>query len=270
MAGSRSGLYDDALVYDVLHGPGTAGEVSGLEAIEERFAGEAVKRHGRCWLEPACGTGRYLREAARRGVETIGFDVLPGMVEFARARAPAPGRGVGSSEYFVGEMTDFAGRLGGRQVAFAFNTINTIRHLPSGGAVCAHFGEIAKVLAPGGVYVVGLSLSAYGRESPSEDVWTGRRGSLGVKQVVQYLPPRTAGNTRSRSELVVSHLVIERPSGTEHRDSAYRLRTYSLEEWDRLVGRSGLMVVGVVDEDGGDADAAEGGYVLFVLSHGGS
>ncbi|MDQ7013285.1 MAG: class I SAM-dependent methyltransferase [Planctomycetota bacterium] len=265
MAVSRSGLYDDALVYDVLHAPGTAGEVSGLEAIEKRFVADAVRKRGRCWLEPACGTGRYLREAARRGIETIGFDLLPNMVEFARDRAPEAGRGVGSSEYFVGDMTDFADRVGGRRVSFAFNTINTIRHLSSDAAARAHFGQVAEVLAPGGVYVVGLSLSAYGRESPSEDVWSGRRGSLGVKQVVQYLPPRTDGNPKSRSELVVSHLVVERPGGTDHRDSMYRLRTYSHEEWIRLVERSALQLVGVVDEDGGDVVAGDGGYVLFVL-----
>ena len=265
MAGSRSGFYDDALVYDVLHTPGTAEEVLGLEAIERRFVPAATLARGRRWLEPACGTGRYLHAAMRRGTDVVGFDRLGGMVEFASQRAPDDGPGVGSGEFFLGEMTEFAGRIGVRSVTLAFNLINTIRHLPDDGAMRAHFGEVSRVLAPGGVYVVGLSLTAYGNEAPSEDVWSGRRGSLGVRQVVQFIPPRTEGNRHTRTEHVISHLMIERPGGTEHRDSTYRLRTYSLAQWRDILAQSAMRVVATVDEEGEDAEASDGGYALFVL-----
>lgn len=259
MTASRSGLYDDPLVYDVLHAPGTGEEVDGLIAIERRFVPMDTPR---LWLEPACGTGRYLREAAARGIAAIGFDLREGMIEYARERTPAGA----ACEWFVGDMTDFARRVGRRRVSLAFNLINTIRHLPSDEAMLAHLAEVERVLAPGGAYIVGLSLTAYGRESPSEDVWTGARGRLRVTQVVQYLPPRSTGNPKSRSELVVSHLVLDRPTGVEHRDSSYRLRTYSLEQFRALVERSPLRIEASVDELGADAAASDGGYALLVLT----
>lgn len=265
MAGTRSGFYDDALVYDVLHAPGTAAEVAGLEMIERRFVPESLRARGRRWLEPACGTGRYLLAAARRGTDVVGFDLLEGMIEFATARAPSGEPEYGRSEFFVADMTEFAGRVGARSVTMAFNLINTIRHLPSDKAMCDHFAEISRVLAPGGVYIVGLSLTAYGNEPPTEDVWVGRRGSLGVTQIVQYMPPRTEGNLHTRSERVISHLVIERPGGTEHRDSAFALRTYSLAQWKALLTRAGMRIVATVDEEGDVAEATNGGYALFVL-----
>lgn len=267
MATSRCGLYDDPMIYDVLHAPGTAEEVGGLERIERRFVDPKRTTRARLWLEPACGSGRYLREANRRGIDTIGFDLNQGMIDYAEDHTPQPAPGVGDADYFVGDMTGFAERIGRRRVSFAFNLINTIRHLPSDDAMLAHFAQMAEVLAPGAVYVVGLSHSAYGRESPSEDVWVGARGRLRVTQVVQFIPPRSEGNPRSRGEHVISHLSIERPRGVEHRDSAYHLRCYSGPEWDALVRKSPLRAVATIDEQGEDAPAPDSGYILHVLSH---
>lgn len=265
MTKARSGLYDDPTVYDILHAPGTADEVTGLEAIERRFVSPELTARARLWLEPACGSGRYLREAARRSIDTAGFDLSEGMIEYARSHAPAPGPGVGRSRYFVADMTDFAPRLGRDRASLAFNLINTIRHIPSDADMLAHFEQIARVLARGGVYVVGLSLTAYGCEPPTEDVWVGARGRTRVTQVVQFIPPRRPGNPADRTEQVASHLVIQRPTTTEHRDSAYKLRTYSLAQWQALLARSPLTILASIDEHGRDYPAADGGYSVFVL-----
>lgn len=265
MPSPRTGLYDDPKIYDILHAPGTPGEVDGLEAIERRFVPPKTLRSGRRWLEPACGTGRYLREAARRGIDVAGFDIARPMLEYAAAHAPAPGEGVGEWRFFSADMTDFTRRLRAFRATLAFNLINSIRHLPSDEAMLLHLEQVARALAPGGVYLVGLSLTAYGCEAPSEDVWTGSRGRTRVTQVVQFIPPRWEGNPRSRSEKVLSHLVVESPSATEHRDSTYPLRTYSLAQWEALVRRSPLRIRATVDEDGRDHPAADGGYCLFVL-----
>ena len=109
--------------------------------------------------------------------------------------------------------------------------------------------------------MVGLSLAHYGHEGPSEDVWKGGRGSLRVTQIVQFEP----GTAADRTEQVYSHLMIERGGVVEHRDSLYALRTYNLQEWQSLVGRSAMELVGCVDEQGRDMDVADGCYRLFVL-----
>ena len=124
----------------------------------------------------------------------------------------------------------------------------------------AHMREMAAALQPRGVYAVGLSTTIYGAEMPSEDVWEGRRRGVRVKQIVQYEPP-----VRGRFEKVYSHLVVRRAGMEEHRDSAYRLRCYSREQWLRLIGRSGMDLLDTVDEDGESIAAPELGYALWIL-----
>lgn len=255
--------YDHPLWYDVLHQGGTAREVRGLERIARRFtpapAGRSPRRAPR-WLEPACGSGRYLRAAARRGIDGVGLDLNPAMIAYARGRgAPAGGR----VDLLVADMTRF--RLG-RRVDFAFCLINTVRHLQTDDAVLAHLACVARALRPGAVYALGLETCRYGAEFPSEDVWAGGRGGLSVRQVVSYRPP----DRRRRREHVHSHLIISTPSGTRHFDSTYALRAYDRRQWTALLARSAMDVAGECSPDGGEVlrapdGAPVGGYSVWVL-----
>jgi SAM-dependent methyltransferase len=260
--------YADPLVYDVLHGPGTAGEVAALRKVASRFT---AGRASPLWLEPACGTARYLLRAAKFGVRGIGFDLSESMITYAQERA----RSLGVSRKVrlrVASMESFVDACGLREggVDFAFNMINTIRHLPSDAAMLAHFAEVARVLRGDGVYAVGLSLSAYGMEPITEDTWGGKRRGLSVSQVVQYLPPGGAGGDDrrgegQRQERVISHMTVRRGGEESHIDSTFALRTYNLAQWHGLVERSALRIDAVVDNRGADATAREPGYFVFVL-----
>lgn len=257
----RRGFYDDAKVYDVLHAPGTASEVTGLERIARRFVRTRTREP--VWLEPACGTGRYLRRAAARGLLVMGFDALEHMVAYAARRLASAGYGA-KSHLFCADMAAFADRCRWR-ADFSFNLINTIRHLPDDERMLAHFAEMAAVLRPGGAYAVGLSTTGYGWEQPVEDVWSGARGRMRVTQVVNYVPPSEPGD---RTERVYSHLSVERPRDVEHLDSTYTLRTYSVREWLDLIARSPFALEQVVGETGRDAEAPESGYAVYVLRAG--
>ncbi len=269
-------FYSVPEVYDILHAAGTAGEVDGLEAIARRFVTQRPLSE-QVWLEPACGSGRYLRVAAGRGRRVLGFDLSPGMVEYANSSIAARVSGRSAVKktspmvdqaVYVADLTSFAGTLAPvlarGSVDFAFNLINTIRHLSSDAAMLAHFEQMASVLATGGVYALGLSLSAYGFEIPSEDIWIGRRGRCEVRQVVQYLPATGAGRG-GRVERVISHLTVTRGARVEEIDFAYDLRSYDLSQWQRLVARSALELVGTVREDGSDFEVSEPGYAIFLL-----
>lgn len=285
---NRVDFYEVPSLYDILHASGTAREVDGLERIVERFVGRGKGKRRRTahrtvrpgtahravppgresvWLEPACGTGRYLRVAAGRGVRAIGFDESEAMIGYARRRMEVLGleRHV---DLFCGDMTDFATHLGTGRIDFAFNLINTIRHLESDAAMLAHFEQMRRVLGPSGVYAVGLSLTAYGLEFPSEDVWMGARGRCRVRQVVQYEPAAGGRGKSARAERVYSHLTVTRPRGCEELDSAYELRSYSRGQWMGLLGRAGFEVLGVVDEDGRDMAIGAFGYGVYVLRPG--
>lgn len=262
-AGSISGhdWYDEPTVYDILHAPGTPEEVDGLERIESRFAGPGARRGGRRWFEPACGSGRYLREAWRRGIGVAGIDLSPAMIGYARAWFDRRG---GSAELIAGDMTGFTLK---RRAGFAFCMINSLRHLMNDRQMLAHFACVARALRPGGVYAVGIEMCRYGRGFASEDIWEGRRGPCRVQQVVQYEPPER----RSRAERVISHLVVTTPGSRRHLDTAYTLRSYDEGQWARLLARSALREIGVCDPSGDEALLAPdggvvGGYAVRVLA----
>ncbi len=62
-----------------------------MEAAGEEVHGEADFVAGfdpRRVLDAGCGTGRVAIELARRGIETVGVDLDPGMLDAARANAP--------------------------------------------------------------------------------------------------------------------------------------------------------------------------------------
>lgn len=269
-------FYELPLLYDVLHAPGTAAELDGLERMAERYGGighEALgtgqKSARRAdlprWLEPACGTGRLVRLAARRGIACVGFDRSEEMVGYARERLErqrARSPSAAHAAVHVADMTRFADVCGAGAFDFAFCTINTIRHLADDRALLAHLDQMRLALRPRGLYAVGISLSAYGYESPSEDLWEGRRGTLGVRQLVSYLPPERG----ERIERVISVLTVTRPRGEEHIESTYTLRTYDTSEWSDILARAGWGPIAVCDEAGSEIELREPGYGIFLLA----
>ena len=248
--------YADPAVYDILHSPHTAGEVDLFQDCAREWGAP-----GGPWLEPACGSGRYLRVLAARGVTCTGFDLDPLMLAYARDRLRGR-KQLAPVRLFRADMANFVGTIGSRRHAIAFNPVNTLRHLHRPREVAEHLRQVALALKPGGLYLVGISFSRYGEEEASEDVWTARRGSCSVRQIVQYLP----ADPRERMEKVFSHLQVDRPRGREHLDSSYRLRSYDLRQWKGVVRRSPLRRVGAIDDLGNRVTGdIETGYQIEVL-----
>lgn len=256
-------LYREPLLYDVLHTPGTARDVDMLVRLERRFARPPAGTP-RLWLEPACGTGRHLRVAAARGIPALGFDASEPMIAFARERL-ARGPGAARARVFAADMTAFAAQVAPRSVTFAFNTINTIRHLADDAALALHFAEIARVLAPGGVYAVGIDLTLYGREPSETHFWEARRGGLRVTQEITYEPP-ARGRDGDRLEQVTSEIRVATAGRRERIRAHYALRTYDGAEWRAALARAGFSIEGVTDGSGRDAEPLPSIYRVFVLA----
>ncbi len=249
-------FYTDARIYDILHGTDTADEVNALEAIAKRFCPHALKP-GSTWLEPACGTARHLRLLAKRQKSVLGFDAEPAMIRFARQSL--------GPRVFRARFDDFLTKRPKTKADLAFVLINTIRHAHTDREMLSHFRQIARSLNPSGIYIVGLSLSLYRLESPTEDVWSGSRDGTRVTQVVQYIPPEGNGS-KDRDEHVHSHLTITSGKNTRHTDSTYTLRTYSLDQWRKLIAKSPFEVIGVTDQDGVPTKPSPLGYNVFILA----
>ena len=263
MQESTSGFYADPTVYDILHTPGTGREVEILESLFDRHC-QDLPRAG-VWLEPACGSGRFLRLLTRHGHRVAGFDLSETMLSYARQRLEALDQSR-HAHIFRADMTTFSSHMKPESVIFAFNTINSLRHLEHDEDFLAHFREMAQVLHPDGIYVVGISLSAYGREIPTEDSWEGQRGSCQVRQIVQYLPPADSA-TGARKERVISHLTIQRPRGSEHRDHSYDLHCFNRRQWRRLLLHSPLAIREITSDQGQPMQDHDGNYFLYILGH---
>ena len=122
---------------------------------------------------------------------------------------------------------------------------------------------MAELLAPGGVYVIGLSLIRSGEDEIEEDVWRGSDGERTVTEVSTALPPAPG----TRAETIISHITIERAGAPpEHRDESFPLRTYTQEEWETAIERSALRVRAVFDIWGDRATPFSGGYFLYALA----
>jgi len=239
------GLYADPMLYDILYTPGTAAEVDALERIEKRYTEHALKEN-RMWFEPACGTGRYLRVAQGRGRRVAGFDRDEGQLAYARKRLKCPPKNL-----FKADMVDFcqafqASELPPHAPTFAFNPVNSLRHLPSDAAYVEHFRQMSQVMAPGALYVVGLSMTDYDWLFDEEDIWEAARGPCRVTQLVNYLAPEP-GTKRARRETVVSHLTVNRPGGEEHFDSSYDLHCCNISQWRRVLKRASVQWVDSCD-----------------------
>jgi SAM-dependent methyltransferase len=99
-------------------------------------------------LDAGCGTGRVAVELARRGIEVVGVDVSPDMIEKARAAAP-------HLHWRLGDLADIDL---GRQFDAVVMAGNVMIFLQEGteGAVLRN---MARHLAPGGHMVTGFYLS---------------------------------------------------------------------------------------------------------------
>ena len=255
-------IYADPLVYDILHAEDTARDVRVLEKLIRQYMPAASTGPLRL-LEPASGTGRYQIALARRGHHTIGIDLDQGMLAFAKQRA-LDQEVTHLVAHVTADMRTF--RPPKPRCHAAFNLINSIRHLLSDAAMAKHLTAVSKTLVPGGVYIVGIELIDRDTTEATEDIWTGRRGSLNVHQLISYLPPDMHGGPKRR-ERVVSSVTVRnaRTDASRQIDSAYWLRTYTPAEWTALVYRCGWEVIGQHDSGGAPLPLRPYGYRLCVL-----
>lgn len=130
------------------------------EEYQERFdalAAKGVDVHGEVAflmaLQPAsvldagCGTGRVARELASRGVDVIGVDVDPSMIEAARHRSP-------ELEWHVVDLVEV-------DLGRCFDAVVMAGNVPLFTPAGTHAGVVAgcsRHVAPGEVLVSGFSL----------------------------------------------------------------------------------------------------------------
>jgi SAM-dependent methyltransferase len=117
----------------------------GEDAAFDLLAQLVADADGRPVLDVGCGPGRTTGLLAGRGLQVVGIDLSPGMIEVARRDHP-------ELDFRVGSMTalDLADGSAAAIVAWW-----SIIHLPR-DVVPQAFAEFHRVLAPGGVLLLGF------------------------------------------------------------------------------------------------------------------
>lgn len=252
--------------YDVLHAPGTVREAAALIRVARAFVGERAVRGS--WLECGCGTARYGRALLSKGVARyVGVDLHPAMVAAARERVRAAGFGR-MARIIDGDMRDLRNVRATGRSAFdvAFCLDNSVRHLLSDRAMVDHLRSVLEALRTGGVYIVGIGLRPEGGDAPSEHVAKAKGRGVTVHAVANYLPPEaTARGRDARLEKCFVHTTVESKKNVQEQFARYALRTWTPEQWGRIVRASGMEEICVVDERARDLGASRTGYAYRVL-----
>lgn len=143
----------------------------------EHLAAQGMDMHGEAALvasyvpatvlDAGCGTGRVAIELARRGLDVVGVDVDPAMLDAARAKAPG-------LTWVQADLTDRAFDLG-RTFDVVVMAGNVLIFVPSGteGDVIAN---TARHVAPGGRLVAGYSLRPGGLQPSGHDAYAAAVG----------------------------------------------------------------------------------------------
>lgn len=234
----RSDWYAHPEYYEAIFDADTRKEIAFLEAVNARLG-----NGGSGWFEPACGAGRLLEAAARRGHTVYGADLSKEMLAHARARlTPTLRRRVRVEE---GAMETYAPPALEGRIDLAYSLVSTFRYLTTEKAALDHLRCVRRLLAKGGVYVLGFHLTDYARDVPERERWVARRGADRVVCNTQEgLPDRKARLSAMRNRLRVTG-----PDKDWLIETHWQFRTYDARQAKRLFDKAGLEVRACFDFD---------------------
>ncbi len=243
-------FYADPALYDAIHADGSDDEAWLLDLLARRHG-----NGGKTALEPACGTGRLLAGLLRRGWVAHGYDLSPKMVAYARRRLTKYGS---RARIDRGDMTSFKPK---RTYDLAFNILSTFRHLLSEREALSHLRVTEAALNPGGLFILGLDLAAYGEDLPDEETWTARLNGRPLTHVMMTLPPEP----RRRRERVMNFVTVPEKGRTRVLESSYDLRSYDSGELANLILKTGFSMAACYGYDGKPASLCGDERALWVV-----
>lgn len=252
-------IYNHPKYYDLLFGSDWRAEFDFLEDCFERYTDRVVQR----LFEPACGTGRLLIRFAQAEYVVGGNDLNAKAIDYCNDRLERYDFG---RPCVVGDMSDFGlESLPNKKPAdAAFNTINTFRHLPNDKSALSHLECMANVIAPGGLYIIGIHLLPTEGLRMEQEAWTSRRGNL---QVNSYMWSK---EIVKRQEILGMTLDIYTPTSHQVVEDEMQYRTYTKAQFGTLLRKSGRWEVAAVHDFAYDIDdeievTADTEDVVFVL-----
>jgi SAM-dependent methyltransferase len=224
MAREQRDWYDTPLYYDIIFDADTVKEAAFLEGVWERFG--TGKKKGRV-LEAACGSGRVMAEMLKRGWKADGFDLSEAMLSHARARLKgSTGWKVWQAEMARFEVPDR------RRYQVVHCLVSTFKYLLSEAEAVVALERMAGALEPGGLLVLGLHLTDYGRTSCEHERWVEERDGVRVVCNTRTWP----ADKRTRLERVRARLKVTENGQTREQETIWDFRTYNAAQLKSLLG----------------------------------
>jgi SAM-dependent methyltransferase len=155
-----------------------------------------------------------------------GFDRNARMLEYARERLERAGLAASLAR---GDLARFAVR---RRVDLAHCLVSTFKYLLDEDGARSHLACVARALAPGGIYVLGLHLTAYGRSADERERWTATRDGVTVTSDMRVGRP----DRLTRLEPVVTRITEAQGAERRRYESRWHFRTYSAAQMRALAG----------------------------------
>ncbi|MEM7014557.1 MAG: class I SAM-dependent methyltransferase [Verrucomicrobiota bacterium] len=220
--------YDTPLYYDIVFDTDTETEADFLEAIHRQHGPGGKSRRV---LEPACGSGRLIREMARRGWTAAGFDLSKEMLEFSKKRIDKENL---KAQLWVDRMEAFelpAKAKAKYDLAHCF--VTTFKYLLTEEDAVACLQRVADALKPGGLFVLGLHLTAYSNTGIQHERWVAERDGIKVVCNIRSWP----ADREKRLEKVRSRIkATQISSGKIHQqETSWYFRTYNARQLRALI-----------------------------------
>jgi len=185
-------------------------------------------------IEPACGTGRLIIPLARSGYDCSGFDLNEHALSYLKDKLI---RNKLRADIFRGDMTDF--EIKRKKYDAAYCTVDTFRHLLTERQAVQHLLNVSKTLRKNGIYILGLHLIPEQGISDKITRWTAKRGRLTVKTTMEMLKLDNVNRTETLK-------VILNPKTkyiNEKYESIYKLRTYTLRQFHKLISTTDVFEI---------------------------
>jgi SAM-dependent methyltransferase len=205
--------YDYPQYYDLAFLEDTKPEADFLAAAFQKYAQRPVKRV----LEPGCGGGRLIVELASRGYSMLGFDTSEMSLKYLRKQLAKRKL---TAEVYRDDMTSFTVK---KPIDAAICTFNTFRHLTTAEAARSHLQSVARALAPGGIYVLGLHLLPPDADEESLERWTATKGQTKVVFTLRVLD----FNRRKRLEKLRATMLVRTGKKELRLASEFQFRIYT-------------------------------------------
>lgn len=230
-------LYSEPELYDVMF-PSASESESVQDAARRRrivdsekfYIEQALAAQGRV-LELGCGSGRLTVPIAQRGIEILGLELSPKMLDAARAKSASAGVKVA---LIAGDMRSFCLNS---EFAAIFIPGNSLLHLLTDGDLKACLQQVKQHLAPAGRLVLdvsnpaALTLNGHSERTPVMHFPSPLGGMIRVEETSSY---------DSESQIRDLSWYFSTDKKRDFLTTEYRLRMIFPDELITMLGHAGF------------------------------